>query len=198
MRRNARKSRQAVVEEHPFIVTAHWLKEVGHIGTVESTQTSMFFLEDFLEKFAMVVRSDGTLNGRSPFAEEVAVRLAKHGDPFTALVLFLRIADPSKRVLFMNPPGDRYPSTEIAGKQGKLGYLGLEAFAEVALKCGRKNIAKQLCLELVERVPAGCSPMTLIDTRIRALQLLEKIGVKTLSRGVTIAEEIEESEKFSY
>jgi|CXWL01.1.fsa_nt_gi hypothetical protein len=188
----ATRTFQKTSSRHPFLFTARWLKKIGY-GKDSNPLFCRSDLEDLLVKLATVVGKDGKLNKKSSYAEKLALCLAKQGHEAEAMELFLGIMDGKKKVLLIHDPPQlgRYYSSETANTPGKLGYFGVCRFAELCVRQNQKNLAKRLFLEIVERTPTMCAPMTLIDTRANALESLQELGVKRLRSGMSIAEELQ-------
>ena len=172
---------------HPFELSAAWLEKVA------GTNLEMLLAGELLLQLSKVVRPDGSFNGFSRYAEKVAIRLVENKRDDEGLELFMTIVDVKKnnRILLVHRKRDMYVSEETADTHGQLGYQGVLRFGQVAMRHEEQWLAKKLFLELVERIPTICFPITLSDARLKALEHLTTLGMKTLSSGVPITEELE-------
>ncbi len=184
---------------HPFIFTSDWLEKIGY-----GTESDLYFCNgDFvsdLKILATIIRKDGKLNSKSPYAEKFAICLAQQGHDAEAIQLFLAIVDGKENVLLVHEPPElgRFQSSETADRPGFLGYIGVRQFAESALRQGKKDLAKSLFQEIVDRLAGSHSPLTLTDTRIHALEWLKELGVKELSSGASLAQELRKAREIQY
>ena len=186
---------------HPFIFTAQWLRMVSNKEYRPGPNGGPVFEDilnpdSYLVRLAKVVKRDGSLNGKSIHAERFAICLGEQGNNVMALELFLAIADGEKNVLLIHDPPQNgaYYSSEVADTPGKLGYEGVYRFATLAIKCNEEKLARQLFLEIVEKIPTKCYPVRLQDIRMSALESLKRLGIKTLSSGVSLADELRTTE----
>ena len=188
----ATRTSKKASSQHPFLFTDQWLKKIGY-GKDSNPLFCRSDLGDLLAKLATVVGKDGKLNKEGPYSEKLALCLAKQGHEAEAMELFLGIMGGKRRVLLIHSPLQfgRYVSSETADTPGKLGYFGVCRFAELCVRQNQRDLAKRLFLEIVERTPTMCAPMTLIDTRANALESLQELGVKRLRSGISIAEELQ-------
>ena len=174
---------------HPFDFSAAWLEKVA------GTDPDLLFAGELLRQLSKVVRPDGSFNGFSRYAEKVAIRLIENKRYEEGFELFMTIVDIKRnnRILLVHgkPVLDAYVSEETADTHGQLGYKGVLRFGQAAMRHEEHWLAKKLFLELVERIPTICFPVSLSDARLKALEHLTTLGMKTLSSGVSIMKELE-------
>lgn len=182
---------------HPFIFAAQQLKRISYAECYLDADGGLrfrvpFHLGDYLVTLATVINSDGSLNSWSPHAERYALCLDHAGNSQEALGLFRAIMEGEQEVLLSHSSlqirrGDVSP---FADMRGKLGRIAVQRFGELASQYGLKDLAVQLFTELAEKIPADATAMSLIDARVRALQHLNNLGVKTLRSG-SVTDELE-------
>lgn len=183
---------------HLFIFAAQQLQRIGCkeccIGADGSLQFRVpFHMDSYLVLLATVVNDDGSLNEQSHYAERFALCLDHRGDTTEAVELFLAIMDEKPEVLLVpeSPQIRLVDVSPFADTPGKLGRIAVQRFGELSAQHDHRSLAIRLFRELVEKIPAECVTMSLIDARVRALQCLRDLGVKTLRFDVSVTHELE-------
>lgn len=197
-------------QSHPLIVAARWLRLVGNQDYRTGTGGAPIFEtcsqpDKYLERLATVVAKDGTLNGKSRYAERLAMCLANNRNSVEAARLFEAIVEGEEDILYLLEPKEdeppirsAYVAEAVADRPGKLGYEGIYRFATLAMAGGQMDLAKRLFLEIVEKVPTECYPIRLQDIRVASLRALDGLKVKRLTSGVHVSAELKLAEAHQY
>lgn len=179
-------------------------QEYAYQGTGGSIQyawhENITELLGYLDTLATMLCEGGTIRGNHKKAEFVAVAIDHQGKHRLAFDIFKAIVSntsPSK-ILFVRNKLNIYASETFSPVKGKLGYGGVFRFACLALKYKEDELAKTLFLQIVEKTPDECFPISLQDTRLESIRHLKGLGVKTLHSGLSIDAVLKKAENNTY
>lgn len=185
------KGEVGMVSEREITTTIKTLKRLCLLEFSTGPGEAPKFMEpssskDLLRKLGEIrtlVKNNGTFNSHSPHAEKYAICLVKQKDYETAFRLFKTIVDNAKiNILFLRlDKSSYYPSSSISPKLGKLGYEGVFQYAVACMRLGLYQQARDLFVEIVEKIPTSCYPIRLQDIRVDALVFLKNLGVGSLA-----------------
>lgn len=164
----------------------------------QAPENNRDFLEH-LKKISTVFNKDMTFNIESPYAEEYALCLMASKRETESLELFELITQgrESDLILLHDPLANGcYYSEEVSPTKGKLGYISILQYAKLLLKKNDTRGAK-LLIEIIEKIPAKCSPISLQDTRVSAIKMLQYRGITWLDKK-PISEVLSEAERYQY
>lgn len=161
----------------------------------------------FLYQLSSIVDATGTFvfpeKGNKCAAESFAISLALAKECDLAFELFSGIVSGSEDRLFINEKynsSQNYPyvSEAYIDIRGILGYEGLYQFAKSARKRNERELAASLLRELVEKTPTESYPIRLQDIRVKSLELLGDLGVRAVSGGIWIKDELAAARAHQY
>lgn len=150
-----------------------------------------------LKRVSTVFNKDMSLNTESPYAEEYALCLVADGRKEEALKLFKLLANKQEgNLLFLHTPpaNGSYHSEEVSPIKGKLGYESLLQYAKLLQD---DALTVKVLMEIVEKIPAKCSPISLQDTRVIAIKMLQSRGITWLTKR-SISEVLAEALRYQY